>query len=184
VSEALGHKVINVAILSHYLPESIMNFFNARWIRQFQNALIYQAMENSEYLFVAIDISSEYLGEFLKNHRINDIPALFDKFKTTSEHTLGTSEDTEQPEFDEVTFTVTETLLRVLIAIKSVVDESKQKNDNQIFKDIVSTWYEAATLLLTDLDLDSRQNHERKTLLKSAKGNPLDPEHIRGALIC
>ncbi|HCE3245590.1 hypothetical protein [Vibrio parahaemolyticus] len=184
VSEALGHKMVDMAILSRYLPESLMTFFNARWIRQFQNALIYQAMENSEYLFEAIDISPEYLDEFLKNHRINDIPALFDKFKTTSEHTLATSEDTEQPEFDEVTFTVTETLLRVLIAIKSVVDESKQKNDKQTFKDIVSTWYEAATLLLTDLDLDSRQNYERKALLESAKGNPLDPEHIRGALLC
>ena len=184
VSEALGHKEVDMPLLSRYLPESLISFFNARWIRQFQNALVYHAMKDSEYLFESIDIKPEYLEEFLKNHRINDIPALFEKFKTTSENNLLNSALTEQPEFDEVTFTVTTPLLQILIAIKTIVDESKLKANKDVFKDIVSTWYEAATFLLTDLDLESRENKERQAMLDRAKQNPLDIAYFRRALLC
>lgn len=160
VAEVLGHETVNVDLLNKYLPSALMNFFNARWIRQFQNALIYIAMQESDYLFEAVDIKPENLDEFLQNHGIHDIPKLFGKFKNDAMLPLVDKEDSRD-QFDEVTLTITKNVLRVLIAIKSIVDRSKEVQDGQTFRDIVSTWYEAATLILTEDARESRINTER-----------------------
>ena len=183
VAEVLGHKTVNVDLLNKYLPSALMDFFNARWIRQFQNALIYIAMQESDYIFEAIDIKPEYLDEFLQNHGIHDIPKLFDKFKNDA--TLSLVEKKEpQARFDEVTLTITENVMRVLIAIKSIVDRSKEVQDDQTFRDIVSTWYEAATLILTEDARENTINVERSQLISRAKKIPLDIQLVVGALTC
>jgi hypothetical protein len=183
VAEVLGHETVNVDLLNKYLPSALMDFFNARWIRQFQNALIYIAMQESDYLFEAVDIKPENLDEFLQNHGIQDIPELFDKF--TNDATLSLVEKEEPRErFDEVTLTITKNVMRVLIAIKSIVDCSKKLQDGQAFRDIVSTWYEAATLILTEDARDSTINAERSELIASAKKAPLDTQLVVGALRC
>ncbi|MBF4344071.1 hypothetical protein EAY39_25675, partial [Vibrio anguillarum] len=38
VAEALGHKKKDTKLLTSYLPKPLMDFFNDRWVRQFQNA--------------------------------------------------------------------------------------------------------------------------------------------------
>jgi len=183
VAEVLGHKTVNVDLLNKYLPSALMDFFNARWIRQFQNALIYIAMQESDYLFEAIDIKPENIDEFLQNHGIHDIPKLFGKFKNDA--TLSLVEKEEPRElFDEVTLTITKNVMRVLIAIKSIVDRSKEVQDGQTFRDIVSTWYEAATLILTEDAQERTINAERSQLIAIAKKNPLDTQLIAGALTC
>jgi hypothetical protein len=183
VAEVLGHKTVNVDLLNKYLPSALMDFFNARWIRQFQNALIYIAMQESDYLFEAVDIKPEDLDEFLQNHGIHDIPKLFGKFKNDS--TLFLVEEEEPREkFDEVTLTITKNVMRVLIAIKSIVDRSKEVQDGQTFRDIVSTWYEAATLILTEDARESTINAERSQLIDTAKKAPLDTQLVVGALTC
>jgi len=183
VAEILGHKTVNVDLLNKYLPSALMNFFNARWIRQFQNALIYIAMQESDYLFEAVDIKPENIDEFLKNHGIHDIPKLFDKFKNDAALSLIEKEEPRE-RFDEVTLAITKNVLRVLIAIKSIVDSSKEAQDGQIFRDIVSTWYEAATLILTEDARESTINAERSQLIATAKKNPLDIQLVVGALTC
>jgi hypothetical protein len=183
VAEVLGHETVNVDLLNKYLPSALMNFFNARWIRQFQNALIYIAMQESDYLFEAVDIKPENLDEFLQNHGIHDIPKLFGKFKNDA--TLSLVEEEEPRErFDEVTLTITKNVMRVLIAIKSVVDRSKELQDGQTFRDIVSTWYEAATLILTEDARENTINVERSQLIATAKKSPLDIQLVVGALKC
>ena len=183
VAEVLGHEIVNVDLLNKYLPSALMDFFNARWIRQFQNALIYIAMQESEELFEAIDIKPEYLDEFLQNHGIHDIPKLFGRFK--NDVTLSLAESIEpQVRFDEVTLTITENVMRVLIAIKSIVDRSKEKRDGQAFRDIVSTWYEAATLILNEEAREDIINTERTKLITKAKESPLDLQLIARALTC
>lgn len=183
VAELLGHDKVNVDLLNTYLPSALMDFFNARWIRQFQNALIYIAMQESDYLFEAVDIKPENLDEFLQNHGIHDIPKLFGKFKNDA--TLSLVEKEEPRElFDEVTLTITKNVMRVLIAIKSIVDSSKEAQDGQTFRDIVSTWYEAATLILTDDARENTINVERSQLIAIAKKSPLDIQFVVGALTC
>jgi hypothetical protein len=183
VAEVLGHETVNVDLLNKYIPSALMDFFNARWIRQFQNALIYIAMQESDYLFEVVDIKPENLDEFLQNHGIHDIPKLFGKFKNDA--ALSHVEKEEPRErFDEVTLTITENVMRVLIAIKSIVDRSKEQQDGQTFRDIVSTWYEAATLILTDDARESTINAERSQLIATAKKAPLDTQLVAGALTC
>lgn len=183
VAEVLGHETVNVDLLNKYLPSALMDFFNTRWIRQFQNSLIYIAMQESDYLFEAVDIKPENLDEFLQNHGINDIPKLFGKFK--NDVTLSPAEkEGPQEKFDEVTLTITKNVMRVLIAIKSIVDRSKELQDGQIFRDIVSTWYEAATLILTEDERESTINFERSQIIAIAKRAPLDTQFVVGALKC
>jgi hypothetical protein len=183
VAEVLGHETVNVDLLNKYLPSALMNFFNARWIRQFQNALIYMVMQESDYLFEAVDIKPENLDEFLQNHGIHDIPKLFGKFKNDATQSLLDKEEPRE-RFDEVTLTITENVMRVLIAIKSIVDRSKELQDGQVFRDIVSTWYEAATLILTEDARESTINAERSQLIATAKKAPLDTQLVVGALTC
>jgi len=183
VAEVLGHETVNVDLLNKYLPSALMDFFNARWIRQFQNALIYIAMQESDYLLEAVDIKPENLDEFLQNHGIHDIPKLFDKFKNDAALSLVEKED-PQKRFDEVTLTITTNVMRVLIAIKSIVDHSKGVQGDQTFRDIVSTWYEAATLILTEDARECTINAERSQLIAAAKKNPLDIQLVVGALTC
>lgn len=183
VAEVLGHETVNVDLLSKYLPSALMDFFNTRWIRQFQNSFLYIAMQESDYLFEAVDIKSGNLDEFLQNHGIHEIPKLFGKFKNDA--TLSLVEKNEpQVIFDEVTLTITENVMRVLIAIKSIVDCSKELQDGQTFRDIVSTWYEAATLILSEDARESTINVERSQLIAEASNNPLDTQLIAGALTC
>jgi len=183
VAEVLGHKTVNVDLLNKYLPSALMDFFNARWIRQFQNALIYIAMQESDYLFEVVDIKPENLDEFLQNHGIHDIPKLFGKFKNDATLSLVEKEEPRE-RFDEVTLTITKNVMRVLIAIKSIVDRSKEVQDGQTFRDIVSTWYEAATLILTEDTRESTINAARSQLIATAKKNPLDMQLVVGALTC
>tara|TARA_R110002110_G_scaffold325887_1_gene537759 strand:- start:133 stop:789 length:657 start_codon:yes stop_codon:yes gene_type:complete len=183
VAEVLGHETVNVDLLNKYLPSALMDFFNARWIRQFQNALIYISMQESDYLFEAVDIKPENLDEFLQNHGIHDIPKLFGKFKGHATQSLVDKEDPREG-FDEVTLTITKNVMRVLIAIKSIVDRSKEIQDGKTFRDIVSTWYEAATLILTEDARESTINAERSQLIATAKKAPLDTQLVVGALTC
>jgi hypothetical protein len=183
VAEVLGHETVNVDLLNKYLPSALMDFFNARWIRQFQNALIYIAMQESDYLLEAVDIKSENLDEFLQNHGIHDIPKLFGKFKNDATLSLVEKEEPRE-RFDEVTLTITINVMRVLIAIKSIVDHSKGVQDGQTFRDIVSTWYEAATLILTEDARECTINAERSQLIAVAKKNPIDIQLVVGALTC
>lgn len=75
MAEALGHACYRTGLLSHYLPEPILAFFQTRWIRIFQKAFICEAMKLSPYLLRATNFESmEELHEFLSNHRMKDIP--------------------------------------------------------------------------------------------------------------
>lgn len=75
MSKALGHANHSHLQLSHYLPEPILAFFQARWIRIFQRGIICDAMKGSSHLIEAANFKSiEELNTFLKNHALKDVP--------------------------------------------------------------------------------------------------------------
>ena len=75
MAKALGHKNYSTALLSNYLPEPILAFFQTRWIRIFQKAFICEAMKSSPHLLRAASFETmEDLHQFLSNHRLRDIP--------------------------------------------------------------------------------------------------------------
>lgn len=76
MSKALGHEHYYADLLSHYLPDSIMAFIKARWIRIFQKAVVCEAMKDSPHLLRVTQFKNiEELDIFLENHRIKEIPA-------------------------------------------------------------------------------------------------------------
>lgn len=94
VSEALGHASVHTELLSKYLPTPLMDFFNTRWVRQFQNAIIYEALKDSPYLFDALDFDAEKLAEFLDNHGLGTLPDHLTKAKEQA--CLATQEESSK----------------------------------------------------------------------------------------
>lgn len=75
MSRSLGHERYNPALLSHYLPEALLAFIQARWIRIFQKAIVCEAMKDSPYLYRATMFSTmDELNAFLEKHRILEVP--------------------------------------------------------------------------------------------------------------
>lgn len=76
MSKALGHERYYPDLLSHYLPDALLAFIKARWIRVFQKALVCEAMKDSPYLFRVTQFATmDELDTFLENHRIKEIPS-------------------------------------------------------------------------------------------------------------
>ena len=76
MSKALGHARYDPVLLSRYLPDAILSFFQTRWIRIFQRSFICEAMKESPYLVEATDFASmDELHTFLKNHALKAIPS-------------------------------------------------------------------------------------------------------------
>ena len=75
MSEALGHAKHSAGLLSHYLPESILAFFESRWVRIFQRGMICLAMKDSPFFIEAMGFATmDELHSFLENHAIKEIP--------------------------------------------------------------------------------------------------------------
>lgn len=180
VSEALGHKKKDIGLLASYLPEPLMNFFNDRWVRQFQNAILLEAMKDSKYRFDAVNMTAKDIEEFLENHGIRDIPAHFDHgFQPKS----NSDDISSESSFDEITFTVSTSLLQLLIAIRSIVEGNN--SDEYTFLDIVSDWYQSAVFILSTLTTEQYTTDiELSSMFNKANENALDINVIRGVLTC
>lgn len=75
MADALGNS--KRVTLNHYLPAPIMQFFQERWIRVFQNSVIVHALKDSPCLLLATDFNSmEEVDDFLKNHALLVLPEL------------------------------------------------------------------------------------------------------------
>lgn len=76
MSKALGHEHYYPDLLSHYLPDALLAFIKARWIRIFQKALICEAMKDSPHLLRVTQFNTmDELDTFLDKHRIKEIPS-------------------------------------------------------------------------------------------------------------
>ena len=78
MSEALGHIKYKPELLSHYLPEPILQFFQSRWIRIFQKGIVCEAMKDSPLLLRASNFKTiDDIDLFLNNHALSlpDDPA-------------------------------------------------------------------------------------------------------------
>ena len=176
VADALGHKEVNQDLLDTYLPKPLMEFFTERVIRQFQKAIIFEAMKKSPYLLDAVNMSYKELEEFLENHGLNDIPDLnavtFDK---------AISQQAEKSIFDSVVFTVTVPLIQLLISIKTIIDND---NDTSRYNELVQHWYQSATYLFKCIEMDNFDNDDILDMYEEAKNSPLDHTIIEGVLSC
>lgn len=176
VADALGHKEVNQDLLDTYLPKPLMDFFTERVIRQFQKAIIFEAMKKSPYLLDAVNMSHEELERFLENHGLNDLPdlnaATFDK---------AASQQAEQSIFDSVVLTVTVPLLQLLLSIKTIIDND---NDASRFNALIQHWYQSATYLFKCIEMPDFDDDDILDMYEEAKKSPLDHTIIEGVLSC
>jgi len=179
MSEALGHSKFEPRLMVRYLPTPLWAYFTNRWIKIFQNALIFEAMKDSKYLFQAIDLTPSQLDRFLTNHSLGEIPKFLEK---------NINIDTAQNDYVGV-IPISVALLQWLIAIVNFVDLS---NGIEKVNKIAFKWYQAALLVLSYLEVCNSENshhhlHINQDVLEMydiAKKNPLDFEIIARTLEC
>ncbi|WP_122055110.1 hypothetical protein [Vibrio sp. Evd11] len=180
VAEALGHEKKDANLLTSYLPKPLMDFFNARWIRQFQNAILLEAMKDSVYRLDAVNLSTENVEEFLNNHGISNVPEHFDH--GFAQKTATDNETSESLAFDQLTYTISTSLLQLLMAIRLIVESS---DDEESFLDIVAHWYQSAVFVLDTLSSGMHSaDDDLMGMLDIATNNKLDTDSIKGALLC
>ncbi|MDE1232924.1 hypothetical protein [Vibrio aestuarianus] len=180
VAEALGHEKKDANLLTSYLPKPLMDFFNARWIRQFQNAILLEAMKDSVHRLDAVNMSAQDIEEFLNNHGISNIPEYFDHGFV--QQTTTDNEVSESLAFDQLTYTISTSLLQLLMAIRIVVESS---DDGESFLDIVAHWYQSAVFVLDTLSSGKHSaDDDLMGMLDIATNNKLDTDSIKGALLC
>ncbi|HHY0446265.1 TPA: hypothetical protein ACVU4T_003198 [Vibrio parahaemolyticus] len=180
VAEALGHEKKDANLLTSYLPKPLMDFFNARWIRQFQNAILLEAMKESVHRLDAVNMSAQDIEEFLSNHGISNIPEHFDHGFT--QQTTTDSEVSESLGFDQLTYTISTSLLQLLMAIRFVIESS---DDEESFLDIVAHWYQSAVFVLDTLSSGKHSaDDDLMGMLDIATNNTLDTDSIKEVLLC
>ncbi|EKO3642450.1 hypothetical protein M3898_002626 [Vibrio metschnikovii] len=180
VAEALGHEKKDTKLLTSYLPKPLMDFFNDRWVRQFQNAILLEAMKDSVHCFDAVNMSAQDIEEFLNNHGINNIPENFDHGFV--QQTATDNETSESLAFDQLTYTISTSLLQLLMAIRLIVESS---DDECSFLDIVYHWYQSAVFILDTLNSGKHSaDKDLMEMLDIATNNKLDADSVKGALLC
>ncbi|OZS42685.1 hypothetical protein ASV53_17205, partial [Photobacterium sanguinicancri] len=184
VAEALGHKVLRLELMESYLPKPLMDYFNKRWIRQFQNAIIFEALKDSPYLFDALDFDESTLDEFLKNHRLGDLPENLER-AISSIYSKENQKDINNS--NELVFTLTTPLFQVLIAIQSVIDNA---TEDDLFKPIIEKWYQSSVFILSHFTLTDKGKKYRRPpeetipLYELALSNPLDLDKFKENVLC
>ncbi|MDE1462585.1 hypothetical protein [Spartinivicinus poritis] len=150
IAEALGHKKPCPRLLERYLPDPILKFFQERWIRIFQNAIIFEAMKNSEYLFDAIDIDEKALDKFLLNHRLKPLPKHILQGKLDDISPIFKENRSNKFSNDKLIIPLSTSLLSVLKCIVHLVEIAPAKS-NKITR-TAKEWYQTARYIINSLD--------------------------------
>lgn len=116
MAKALGHVKYDPQLLSRYLPDSILDFFQRRWILLFQKGIICEAMKDSDFLLKASNFSDmDKLNKFLENHTLKQIPDV----KVNKKNDEKVDNDLK------VYISVDEEKIAALLSIGKAIEESK-----------------------------------------------------------
>lgn len=121
MSKALGHTHYYPDLLSHYLPEPILAFIKARWIRVFQKAIICEAMKDSTDLLRSTHFRDmDELHTFLDNHAIKEIP--------TQASDPDRLQDRSMTDGSEAVFSIGVSFLASLLSLEAAVKSSTNRD--------------------------------------------------------
>lgn len=150
MSEILGHETYKPNLLSHYLPEPILQYYQTRWIRIFQKGIICEAMKDSEFLFKATNFKTiKQLDDFLTNHTIKNIPNNIDLL--TSKNNNKATDAVKS--YDELFISINAENISAMLALKDAVENSSNKEK---IKDDAFKWCE----FIDKLEKEVNQNKE------------------------
>lgn len=146
VSIAAGHSKRSKKLVEDYIPPEVRYFVMERWIRQFQNAIIYEVMRSSRHLLDCIDFSTEKeLDWFLKNTR-SDYDFDFSRPLSSS-----FSKVTESQQNDRIYISLNKEKILILLSIYDLVIEGLQKN--RVITKTALAWFRVASLVKTASNL-------------------------------
>jgi len=140
--EALGHKEPRTDLVERYLPGPIQRFFQDRWIRIFQNAIVFEAMKDSKYLNDAIDISPESLPEFLKNHQLEPMSGHVWDGNVLPMNVMSVQQ--------EGAVLISTPILRILLFFFSA--SSEEIEQIRFPSNVIDTWVQLDTLIITQIE--------------------------------
>lgn len=172
MAKVLGHAEYSPGLLSRYLPEPILAFFQSRWVRIFQRGIVCQAMKDSPMLLEATNFTSmEELHEFLQNHALKDIPtSQSPKEKTSSKaHCKPGMADVQS-----VLVSVDIGILTALLSINAAVEASDRPDK---LNGLALYWSEFSTLLAEEIERGWDQ--DLKSYLVTAREN-VNPARMEG----
>ena len=168
MAEVLGHKKYSPKTISHYLPEPILDFFQSRWIRIFQQGLIVEAMKESPHLLNSTEFNTmDEFHEFMKNHALKTMPAHL-------ENRPGQKERSFSNKTDEIIFNINSGILSLLLSLQYAVCNAKKKVCGT-----AAYWSEVTTHLVNHIENGSQHasNEEFKSYLKAARCQ-INPEKL------
>jgi|TARA_R110001583_G_C5670079_1_gene410722 hypothetical protein len=176
MSEALGHTSYVPYLLSHYLPEAIQLYFQTRWVLIFQNALVYDAMKESDYLLQTLNFGETELEVFLKNHQLKPIPehvmtGQIKEFEAFNKVSLADTKST-------VSIPVTIDLLRVMLSIVTLVESAKAE---QVITLVAAKWYDSARFTIESIKTNC-VCPKIKRAFEEAVSTPLCNSKLTGAV--
>ncbi|AWL27358.1 hypothetical protein DJ533_01430 (plasmid) [Acinetobacter defluvii] len=169
MSEALGHETLDHRLINTYLPEPLWDFFSNRWIRIFQNQIIFESMKDSELIFNAMDINEDNIEEFLRNHKIENLPKYLESISKEKTNNINNH-------FDLGIFLISVPLLQLLLGI---INLNLSGKINNTFK----KWLESSNFIISQIKLSLDPNNrgtslyidqEIQEMYKLALMNPLN----------
>ena len=161
MSEALGHEKYKPDLISHYLPEPILKFFQDRWIRIFQKGIVCEVMKDSPNLLRASHFKSiGELDEFLSKNAIQLPP-----------ENEGAQYNNHKSGKNEVYISADKSVLKVLLSIEKAVEEA----NNRVHPKALY-WARFSNLLSVEIEKNSYDKDLIKNL-KSAR-NEIETELV------
>lgn len=179
MSIALGHKEYSYKLLDSYLPDILWKFFTNRWVRIFQNALIYESMKSSPYLYDSVDFTLEQLNEFINNHAFKDIPLHIKK----GFHEIKIEKVTDEENIKYIgIFPITTPLLQIFISIKMFFENRVNLTQENSF---LYYWYICSEYVVGQINLSKTDlsngvfiSEEIYKMYNIAKNNPINLNFI------
>ncbi|MEZ8307010.1 hypothetical protein AB6D74_21565 [Vibrio cyclitrophicus] len=174
MSKALGHTNVTRDQLREYLPEPILAFFQSRWVRIFQKAIICEAMKDSEHLLEATKFEKmDDLHQFLTNHTLKNIPkSVMDDNVDNNNKII---EKSKADDNSHVYFSVDKGVLVTLMSLESAV---KSSQSDKTISGYANYWSKVSELITAEIE---RSNDRRlKSKLSKAKAyiNPESMENL------
>ncbi|GEM_PF-2880293 len=188
-TEALGHDTPNTDLIKRYLPKPLYEFFTERWIRIFQNAIIIEAMKNSEYLLDAVDINEEYLEAFIQEHALGELPEQLKRLGEKASFKSVPVAPEQQETLESVVLTVSVPQFQIYLGVISVIESAKAF---ELISKTGEILYKTGKNLISMIENHLKDQEQRLFrinddiihLYQVAKTNPLDLNHIKDLIIC
>jgi hypothetical protein len=172
MAEDLGHTGTGDDDLKEYLPLEIRQYFSSRRNRFFDNALIFECMQDSVYLVSALDFNTlEELDAFLKHYRLKPLPDSVSLRAFIQEY----YSESAPANSSRAVIPISPALCTTLITLADVVKECQARGET--IKDAALNWLHTASLLRAVVNLhDSGQiaicSSEVISTFKAAKHLP------------